>query len=219
MADLLDMPKSSTYRYVRLLKEHGYLIEHYTGKYKLGYKFLEFANIVKSDINITEVSYPFMNDLTLEFGETTILSVISDIHAVCLATYTSNHAIKVSSEEGKILPLHGGASSKILLAYQSKDLLDKLFQGGYIKKFTDNTITEREKLVEELNLIKKNGYAFSSSEVDEGVVSYGFPLRDSKGRVLASLAIAGPEQRMKEKDEEILIAKFKDAIEKIEYFL
>src|SRR5699024_778272 len=107
MADLLDMPKSSTYRYVRLLKEHGYLIEHYTGKYKLGYKFLEFANIVKSDINITEVSYPFMNDLTLEFGETTILSVISDIHAVCLATYTSNHAIKVSSEEGKILPLHG----------------------------------------------------------------------------------------------------------------
>ncbi|WP_010530055.1 IclR family transcriptional regulator [Lentibacillus jeotgali] len=219
MAELHSLPKSSVYRHVRTLKEHGYLIEHHKGRYKLGYKFLEYANIVRSDINITEVSHPMMNDLTLEFGETTILSVLSDINAVCLATSTSNQPIKVSSEEGKILPLYSGASSKVILAYQNADLLDKIIEGGHVQRFTDKTLTDKTDIIEDMKHIRGRGYARSFSEVDKGVISIGFPIRNSKGKVFASLAIAGPEYRMAEKDENVLVERFKEAVASIEKFL
>jgi IclR family transcriptional regulator, KDG regulon repressor len=219
MAELVEMPKSSVYRHVKSLKEHGYLREHDTGSYRLGYKFLEYANIVRADINITEVARPIMDNLTLEFGETTILSVLSDVNAVCLATSVSSQPIKVSSEEGKIMPLYSGASSKILLAYQDPKLVDKIIGGGHIERFTDKTLTKKEKILEDLKQSRKRGYAHSASEVDEGVMSYGFPIRNFKGEVFASLAIAGPEYRMLEKDEPTLIKKFKEAVQRIEKFL
>lgn len=219
IAQLLSLPASSTYRHVRTLKENGYLIEHNKGKYKLGYKFLEYANIVRSDINITEIAYPLMNDLTSEFGETTILSVLSDTNAVCLATSTSNRAIKVSSEEGKVLPLYSGASSKVILAYQNPDLLDKMIEGGRVKRFTDKTLTDKASILEDMKRIRERGYARSFSEVDEGVMSLGLPIQNSKGNVFASLAIAGPEYRMVEKDEGVVVEKFREAVANIEKFL
>ena len=219
MADALDIPKSSVYRYVRILKDQGYLIEHYTGKYHLGYKFLEFANIVKSDINITEIAYGRMNDLKIEFDETVILSVLSDAYTVCLATSNSSRTIQVSSEEGKVLPLHAGATSKAILAYQSNEFIKSLFANGYLPKYTDYTITEQDKLVSDLNSIVTRGYAYSFSEVDEGVISYGFPIQNTNGSVFASLSIAGPEERMKQKEEKVLVEKFREVVKQIEYFL
>ena len=219
MADLLSIPKSSVYRYVRILKDQGYLIEHYTGKYHLGYKFLEFANIVKSDINITEIAYGRMNDLKIEFDETVILSVLSDVYAVCLATSNSNRAIHVSSEEGKILPLHAGATSKAILAYQSDNFIENLFINGSLPRYTNHTLTKHEELVSNLNDIVAKGYAYSFSEVDENVISYGFPIQNTNRSVFASLSIAGPEKRMKQKDQKKLINKFQDVVKEIEYFL
>lgn len=219
MADLLEMPISSVYRHVKSLKDHGYLREHDTGRYRLGYKFLEYASIVRADINITEVARPIMDKLTEDFQETTILSVLSDVNAVCLATSVPNHSIKVSSEEGKIMPLHSGASSKILLAYQDIKVLDKLVEEGRIERFTNQTPVLKSDILENLSLSKSQGYARSIGEVDEGVMSYGFPIRNFKGEVFASLAIAGPEYRLLKKEESVIIERFKKAVKHIERFV
>lgn len=219
MAQLSSLPKSSVYRHVRTLRDNGFLMEHSTGRYKLGYKFLEYANIVRADINITERAREMMDDLTAEFEETTILSVLSDINAVCLSTSTSNQAISVSSEEGKIMPLYCGASSKSILAYQDPSLLDKIIEGGHVKRYTDQTLTDKEDILEEMKQIRKQGYARSNSEVDEGVVSIGFPIRNSKGHVFGSLAMVGTEQSMAAKDQQYLIRRLTEEVAKIEAFL
>lgn len=218
IAHLTSLPKSSVYRHVRVLKDNGYLVEHSKGTYKLGYIFLGYANIVRSDISLSEVAHPFMNDLTKEFDETTILSVLSDVNAVCLATSTPNQPIKVSSEEGKILPLFSGASTKVILAYQNPELLDKIIESGHIMKFTDHTITDKADILEELANIRTNGYSKSLSEVDEGVMSLGFPIRNAKGNVFASLAIAGPEYRMVELEEKSIVRKYQQAVKNIESY-
>ncbi len=219
IAELSSLPKSSVYRHVRTLRDNGFLMEHSTGKYKLGYKFLEYANIVRADINLTEIAREMMDALTAEFGETTILSVLSDVNAVCISTSTPDQPIKVSSEEGKIMPLYCGASSKSILAYQDPRLLDRLIKGGHVVRYTDQTLTEKMDILEEMKQIKERGYAYSNSEVDEGVVSIGFPIRNSKGEVFGSLAMVGTEQRMAAKDQDYLIHRFKEEISNIETLL
>lgn len=219
LAELTSLPRSSVYRFVRILKENGLLMEHSPGRYTLGYKFLEYANIVRSDINITEIARPLMKELTFEFSETTILSVLSGVNAVCLATSTPNQPIKVSSEEGKIMPLYCGASSKSILAFQEPGLLDQIIEGGFIKRFTDQTLTDKEEIVENLKLVRDRGYAYSDSEIDEGIVSYGFPIKNSEGDIFASLSIVGTDYRMAKKNESELISRFKETVADIEKFL
>lgn len=219
IALFLSIPKSSVYRHVRTLKEHGFLMEHDNGMYKLGYTFLEFASIVRSDINIVEIAREIMDQLTFEFAETTILSVLSNLHVVCLATSASNHTIKVSSEEGKVLPLHSGASSKVILAYQDKNVLESMIEAGHLQRFTDNTLTNKADILTDLEHIRNQGYARSIGEKDKGVMSLGFPIKNVKGKVFASLAIAGPEYRMIDKDEKVLINKFKESVARVEKFL
>jgi|SRR5699024_1913172 len=216
----LDIPISSVYRHIRVLKEYGYLIEDNYGNYKLGYKFLELANIVRADISLTTLVKPHMDRLTTQFRETTILNVISGLNAVCLTTSViDNAAIKVSSAEGKVMPLFGGASAKALLAYQNEDTINKIFEKNLVHKYTDQTIVEKEELMADLLQVKRNGYSVSLGELDEGVKAYGFPIFDSKNKVVASLTIAGPDFRMKHRNKEDIVKAFKDTVEQIEFYL
>lgn len=216
----LGIPASSVYRHVRVLKKNGYLIEDNYGNYKLGYKFLELANIVRTDISLPSIAKPYMDKLTNQFRETTILNVISGLNAVCLTTSViDNAAIKVSSAEGKVMPLFGGASAKALLAFQSDKIIDKIFNNNLVEKITENTIVDKDLLYKDLLQIRKHGYSVSLGELDEGVMAYGFPIKDSKGEVIASLTIAGPEFRMKHRSEDEIIKAFKLVVSEIEAYL
>ncbi len=95
------------------------------------------------------------------------------------------------------LPLHAGASSKVLLAYKEEPFVDLfLKERAPLIRFTDATITDPVRLKSELGLIKKRGFAFSDQEVDSGVRGIGSPIRNHRGDVIAGLSIAGPAERI-----------------------
>ena len=219
ISSLLNAPQSSVYRHVRLLKEKGFLMETEKGAYQLGYRFIELANIVRMDQRLSTIALPYMKKLTHDLGETTILSVISELSVVCVETVPSLQSIKVSSEQGKIVPIYAGASSKVILAYQSEELIDQLFSKQLVKKFTEKTLATKTELVENLAEIREKGYAISDSEIDVGVFSYGFPIRDSKRNVFASLTVAGPTHRMLQKNEQEIVLKCKQAVSEIEKYV
>jgi len=219
MAEMLNQPQSSVYRHVRILKEKGYLMDDHEGNYRLGYKFLKFSKIVSMDTNITTVSYPIMQQLTKDTGETTILMVYSHLQSICLLSVNSGEPVKVSSEVGQIFPLYGGASSKALLAYLSEDIVNELFEKDIVKKHTDNTIVNIEELKNDLKKIREKGYAFSDSEIDDGVIGYGVPIFNYSNKPIASLSILGPRERLLEKNSEELIDKLQKAREEIQTYL
>ncbi|MBU8712693.1 MULTISPECIES: IclR family transcriptional regulator [Brevibacillus] len=219
IAEKLGQPQSSVYRHLRLLKEKGYIMESANGYYSLGYRFLKLAKIVRLDMNITAIAQPVMRQLTKETEETSILLVYSNMQAVCLETIASHQPIKVSSEQGQIVPLYGGASSKALLAFLAEEIVEELYGKGFVRKHTEQTITDLAVMKQNLAEIREKGYAFSDGEIDEGVVSYGVPIHDSDQQVVASLSIAGPRGRMLEKDEKELVAHLMAAAESIQRYL
>ncbi|MFF2753077.1 IclR family transcriptional regulator [Psychrobacillus sp. NPDC058041] len=216
LAARLQQPQSSVYRHMRLLKEKGYLIEYSPGLYSLGYIFLKFAKIVKMDTNLPVISHEAMRELTRTTGETSILLVPSNLQAVCLGAVPSGHPIKVSSEQGNIVPLYGGASSKALLAYMGDLFVEEIFKNGNMIKHTEQTIMDLDEMLIHLEGVRQKGYAFSDSEIDEGVISYGMPIFDSDHKLVASLSVAGPKERVAKRDSQEIVDAIKNAIEKIE---
>ncbi len=218
IAILLNSPQSSVYRHLKILKEKGYVVETSLGNYKLGYRFLQLAKYVKSDINLSSIAFPVMKNLSTKLGETIILTIPTEYSAVCLEVVTPDKAIKVASEQGKILPLHAGASTKTLLAYMPDDTLEQLSKRGLLHKYTETTKTSVEEIQEDMKVTRERGYSYSDSEVDEGVIAYGVPIHDMDNHLIAALSIAGPSERMKEVEEQKIIEQLFDAKEEIEHY-
>ncbi|NHN34153.1 IclR family transcriptional regulator [Paenibacillus agricola] len=219
IAQLLNQPQSSVYRHLRVLKEKGYVIETNGGMHKLGYRFLEMAKIVRTDNSISSLALPVMRQLTSETGETSILTIISGLNVVCLETVSPSQPIEVTAEQGQIMPLYGGASSKALLAYLPDETVVELFKQGIVKKHTSRTILDIDQLRQNLKEIRDKGYAVSDSELDEGVLAYAVPIRDSDNIVIASLTIAGPRERMLVKDANNIIDHLQSGINEIQKYL
>ncbi len=219
IAEMLEQPQSSVYRHLRVLKEKEYIMETTDGQYRLGYRFLKMARIVRSDNRLMQVARPEMESLMEATKETIILSVRSNYHAVCLDAIQSNRSINVTSEQGGIMPLHCGASSKVLLAWMDEVFVDSLFELGYIKKYLPNSLYKKDDLINNLQSIREEGYAFSDEEIDKGVVAYGIPIRDFNEKVVASLSVAGPRERMLLQDKEFFIDHLKKTGKRIELYL
>ena len=76
--------------------------------------------------------------------------------------------------------------------------MDKLVKKRGLKGFTGNTITTPTQLKEQLRLVVERGYAVDNEEFEEGLRCIGAPVRDSSGKVVAAVSIAGPAFRLSE---------------------
>jgi DNA-binding IclR family transcriptional regulator len=92
---------------------------------------------------------------------------------------------------GGSLPLHAGAVSKALLAFEPQEIVEEVLRTK-LPKLTPKTKTSRRALLDELREIAEEGEALSDEDVIPGIGAIGVPVFGQDGRIRASLSIAGP---------------------------
>jgi len=195
----LNMPRSSTYKYLAILREHGFVDhEKKTGLYRLGIKFLQYASLVRSQIRVDTIALPHMKKLSNEVKETVVLSVLLNQVAYCAERVEYESGIVFSMQRGAHLPLYSGASAKVLLASLPDEEIEALLKETELVAFTQNTITDREELWQNLKEIRRKGYAYSDQEVDIGARGVAAPITNDEFLLTAGLCVIGPIQRMDE---------------------
>lgn len=65
-----------------------------------------------------------------------------------------------------------------------------------LKRHTPKTITDLDRLLEELTLARARGFAIDDEENQVGLRCIGAPVRDAAGMVFASVSVSGPAERM-----------------------
>lgn len=198
----LGMSRSTTYRYLQSLRMFGFL-EEVPGRdgFRLGPRIFQLARIARHGMGgLVELARPIMEELAEKTGEAVLLTRSSGQQVVCLERVESQHRVRLSYERGHTLPVHAGASAKVLLAYAGSSEIDKVLGSTKLPRFTDNTVTDPETLKHQLEEIRQAGYAISISEVDQGVAGVGAPVFSPNGEVEAGLSVAGPSFRLTEKE-------------------
>lgn len=61
---------------------------------------------------------------------------------------------------------------------------------------TAHTITDLNRLWEELAQVRLRGYAVDREEVEEGLMCLGAPIRNHLGQTIAAISLAGPVGRV-----------------------
>ncbi len=200
MGDLareLRLDRSTTYRILLSLEKAGFVEKNEeAGTYSLGLAAFEIGNAYLLQTDLIQVAKPVMADLAAKVQETVHLAVLSDLEIVYVDKVDSPRTLGVMSKLGQRGPLHCTSLGKSLLAYQPEEEQNRILQKIKMPSMTSRTITTKEKLKEELKLVKKQGYALDRREIEEDVECIGAPIFNYLGSVVAALSISGPQRKM-----------------------
>jgi DNA-binding IclR family transcriptional regulator len=197
LARQLELDRSTTYRILLSLEKCG-LVEkdQKTGEYSLGLSTFEIGNTYLRRMDFIKVSNPIMTELALKVQETIHLAVLSDTEIVYVDKVDSPRTLGVMSKIGQRAPVYCTALGKVLLAFQPENEQSRIIRKMRLTPLTPRTITSKEKLVEELKAIRKQGYSLDHREIEGEVECIGAPIRDHLGNVIAALSISGPQKKI-----------------------
>ncbi|MYZ49961.1 IclR family transcriptional regulator [Propylenella binzhouense] len=166
-------------------------------KYQLGLALVEIAGTKLAQLDLVTVAQPSLNRLMRETGETVNLAVLYRGQALYLAKVETSQPIRVASRIGGHAPLHASAHGKALLAFAGRAETEACLAGP-LPRFTAATITEPAALAAELAAIRERGYALDRGGYIEHLNAVAVPVADKAGRLVASVGIVAPAQRMDE---------------------
>jgi DNA-binding IclR family transcriptional regulator len=191
------LPIPTAHRILATLRWHGLLVrDDLTKCFRLGWAAVELGERARTAIDLPRVATPTLARLAQRTGETALLTVLNDRRdrAICLERVESSQPLRLSIEPGRELPLHAGASQKVLLAFMQEQEVEAILAEP-LQQLCRATITNPEFLRGHLLAIRKRGWAISSEENSIGVWGVALPILDGRGQVLASLGLAGPTAR------------------------
>jgi len=218
ISDLLAFPRSTTYKYLAVMREYRMVdYDQILEKYKLGMKLFEFGTAVQNRIAIDRIAHPYMEELSDHLGETVGLTVLDGNHALYIEKVEpgSSNTMVLLLRKGIRFPLHAGAASKILLAHQQDERIEGFLKTQRLVKYTEKTIVDPDKLRKEIKAIRKAGYAFSEEEIDLGVRALAAPVFDHEGKIAAGLVVFGPAQRIDDQTKEKILKSIFECSKKI----
>jgi IclR family KDG regulon transcriptional repressor len=196
----LDFSPATVLRVLQTLKRHDFVRQDSdTKKYRLGNIYFSFFQALQDTNPLNQAVVPFLEALRAKTRETVHFNIIEGWFRICAYSLESHQNLKASMPIGNRSPLHAGASSKCLLAFSSVE-----FQKDYINSplasITENTIVNKLQLVDELEKIRRQGYAASLGERTPGLGSLSAPILNFKRKLLGGISLAIPEIRFKDYD-------------------
>ncbi|WP_254274574.1 IclR family transcriptional regulator [Haloarcula marina] len=192
----MGMPQSTTHNYLKSLEEAEYLIND-DGTYRVGIRFLEHGAYARNRMKIYETAKPEIDKLASETGELANLLVEEHGLGSYLHRAQGEDAVQVEAHVGTRVSLHSTGLGKAILAYLPAKQRDEILDRQGLPERTPRTITDRDELLEELEEIRENGFAFDDEERLKGLRCVAAPIHSNSDRVLGAISISGPTNRLR----------------------
>ena len=198
LARHLNVPKSGVFRLVKTFERKHFLQSGDDSyEYELGSGIWELTGTVFGKRErLVEKASPYLRDLNKTTGLLVSLRVLENEQMVIVDRVEGNDPVKVIVPVGTHQPLNHGAPGKLLLAYHyptDSTQIRELISRGKITKLTERTLMDPRRLEDEVNRIRRLGYATSDGEAIRGTIGIAVPVWNSMGQVEAALALTAVE--------------------------
>jgi DNA-binding IclR family transcriptional regulator len=186
IAESADLALPTAYRLATELVEWGALRRDESGRYGIGLRLWEVAQ--NAGRQLRDAARPYLQDLFSLTQETAHMAVRQGYEALYVDRIYSSNRVPRASRVGGRLPLHATAVGKVLLAYE-----EDWFQDAYLARDleapTRHTHVHPARLREELESIRRRGYATTFEEVRPGSCSIAVPVVGEADRTVAAIGL------------------------------
>jgi len=192
----LRLTKSNVHRLLRTLVTSGYAkYLSDTRRYEASLKLWELGTLMLSRLDLKVIAAPRLQELAARTHESVHLSIFDGGDTVYIDKIEGLHPVRAYSRIGGRAPAYCVATGKVLLAHQRPEVIARI--AAHLERFTPQTITEPQLLYEELERVRRDGYAINRGQWREGVGGVAAPIRDGSGAVVAAVGISGPTDRLR----------------------
>jgi IclR family KDG regulon transcriptional repressor len=184
------------YRILTTLEGRGYLDRAADGSYRMAKKLFDLQRTESVEQILNRIAQPIMERVVEATKETVNLGILDAGEVVVINTVESPQAVRMSSKIGNRRHLHSTALGKIFLAGLPEKEFLRLIRMKGLPRLTDQTLTGKPAVIEEINRVRKQGWAMDNQENEIEGRCIGAPILTPDGRVVAALSISGPVFRM-----------------------
>jgi len=185
----LDLPTSTVFRLLSVLRSRNYIEKNdSTNVYRLGLGFVELTSLYLNNIELKTEAQPYLRNLSNITGQVVFMGIEQDGELVYIDKYEKHHEIRNYCFIGQRLPLYCTALGKTLLMGFEDDEIRFLYDRVEMKAMTPNTITDVDRLVQEVNLNRERGYSIDNEEIQPKMYCVAAPIYDYRGIIIAAVS-------------------------------
>ncbi|MCP9485289.1 MAG: IclR family transcriptional regulator [Gaiellaceae bacterium MAG52_C11] len=192
IAEAAELPKSSTFRYLATLEARGYVERNgREGQYRLGLAFLPLRARHLDDLAAR--ARPFLEQLRDRFDETINLGVLEGNRIVYLDIVESPRTIRFAARRGDGHPVHSTALGKAIAAHLPDEDVRRILAAEGMPQLTSRTIVDLDAFLEELEQVRRRGFALESGENEKDGCCVAVALTGD--RLSAAISLSAPAAR------------------------
>jgi DNA-binding IclR family transcriptional regulator len=196
LSNELDFPPSTVHAHLATLENTGFVMTE-GDRYYLSYEFVRFGEHARTRKPIFKEVRERLPKLANETECRVQFAVEHRGRGIYLYTSAPDSLMQVYSDIGKTTPLHASAAGKALLAHLPEQYIQEIIDHHGLSKETENTITDQEELLNELEQVREEGVAFNHEEHISGLNAVGGPVFGRDSLIAGSISISGPANRLK----------------------
>jgi DNA-binding IclR family transcriptional regulator len=174
----LGYSRPTMYRYLKSLREAGFLSPISGGGFTLGPRFVEMDFLMRRSDPLIRLGRGYLEQLVARYPCSALLVRWYGGKLLCVDSECSVENPVSSYPRGRPMPLARGAISRAIMAYLPRRRLEALMDGQDTDTLTDT-----------LKQVRRDGVAEAHGEVTPGVIGVASPVFDAGTLPVASLSV------------------------------
>jgi DNA-binding IclR family transcriptional regulator len=197
LARRLAIPKSSLHGLLRTVERRGWVEADESGlRFRLGLRAMQVAGSYLDQDQVLSAAQHVLDHIAQETGETVQLARLDGADVVYLAQRHARHPVRLISSIGQRLPAHATALGKALLSRMDEEELDRRLTFP-LEVLTESTITDRTRLLADLETARLRGYAVDEQEANQGLYCFAAAVPDPQSASPThSISVSVPSFRL-----------------------
>jgi DNA-binding IclR family transcriptional regulator len=197
LSKLTGGSRSTVFNTLATLQAHGLVEKDPTYKsYQLGVAIFELGSAYLEQVSLAPAFSAQARRLVEACGETVKLVILDGCDVVYIGKQEGSYSVRLVARVGLRMPAHVTAVGKMLLSQFDDERLAALYEGYTFRGGTSNAVQTFEELFERLQVVRQQGHAYDLEESTVGVCCVAAPIRDHSGKIIASMSIGIPTDRL-----------------------
>jgi IclR family pca regulon transcriptional regulator len=195
VARAVDLPKATVRRALYTLAALGY-VESDGRLFRLTPRVLTLASAYLTSNAASAVIQPACERISAQTTEASSAAVLDEQSVVMIAHASPPRFVAGSPGIGFRVPAFASSLGRVLLAALPDPALAAFLDRLAPERLTEHTLTDKRKLREAIEKVRKQGYSLVDQEVEVGFRSLSVPLRRYDGATIAALNIGSRIERV-----------------------
>lgn len=185
-----SLDKTTTRRFLITLCDLGYVERTEEGKYRITSRILDLSSTYLRTASLPEQSLPYLEEFCEKTQTSASLGILDGTEVVYVAHVSVKKALSIGARIGSRLPAHATAVGKVLLSHLSDKDVREIYKEEQLPTFTSRTTQSVTFLRGALQEIRRQGWAVSEEELEEGVRAASCPILDVDGQLISGINVS-----------------------------